>query len=75
MSSASSLFTPPAAGRTPDPSLAHRRASAVLTVSGQTDAHWPGPTSPVEQTSHWFLFGCIGFDLIGLAKDAPQDQK
>ena len=75
MASASSLFTPPAAGRTPDPSLAHRRAGAVVTVRWP-DGHPLADTDvTVEQTNHRFLFGCIGFDLIDLANDAPQDRE
>ena len=74
MPSASSLFTPPATGRTPDPSLAHRRADVVLTVRGPDGRLLAGTDVTVEQTNHRILFGCIGFDLIDLANDAPRDQ-
>ncbi|WP_159794571.1 endo-1,4-beta-xylanase [Puerhibacterium puerhi] len=62
--SSPSLFTPPAPGRTPDPSLAHRRADAVLTVVGPDGAPLADADVVVEQTDHRFWFGCIGFDLV-----------
>lgn len=64
-----SLFTPPSGGRTPDPSLAHRRADAVVTLVGPDGAPLADRDVVVQQTRHQFLFGCIGFDLIGLAND------
>lgn len=73
MPSATSLFTPPAPGRTPDPSLSHRRADAVITVLGPDGRPLAGTDVTVEQTRHRFLFGCIGFDLIDLANGTPQD--
>ncbi|WP_125776576.1 endo-1,4-beta-xylanase [Antribacter gilvus] len=63
----SSLFTPPAEGRTPDPSLAHRRADAVVTLRGADGAPLASRDVVVQQTRHAFLFGCIGFDLVDLA--------
>ncbi|HEX6198613.1 MAG TPA: endo-1,4-beta-xylanase [Jiangellaceae bacterium] len=68
-----SLFTPPAAGRTPHPGLAHRRAAAVVTVVGPDGSPVAGTDIVVEQTKHRFLFGCIGFDLIDHACGAPRE--
>jgi GH35 family endo-1,4-beta-xylanase len=73
MTSAASLFTPPAAHRTPDPSLAHRRADAVVTVLGPDGGPITGHDVVVEQTRHAFLFGCIGFDLVDLACGTPSN--
>jgi GH35 family endo-1,4-beta-xylanase len=63
-STSPSLFTPPAAGRAPDPALAHRRADVVLTVVGPDGTPLADAEVVVEQTDHRFLFGCIGFDLV-----------
>jgi GH35 family endo-1,4-beta-xylanase len=68
-----SLFTAPTDGRTPDPSLAHRRADATVTLSGPDGAPLADRDVVVRQTRHAFLFGCIGFDLVDLANGASQD--
>ncbi|WP_207211864.1 endo-1,4-beta-xylanase [Promicromonospora panici] len=68
-----SLFTAPDDGRTPDPSLAHRRADATVTLRGPDGAPLAGHDVVVRQTRHAFLFGCIGFDLMDLANDTSQD--
>jgi endo-1,4-beta-xylanase len=68
-----SLFTAPDEGRTPDPSLAHRRADATVTLRGPDGAPLAGHDVVVRQTRHAFLFGCIGFDLMDLANGASQD--
>lgn len=73
MTSATSLFTPPAAGRVPDPTLAHRGADAVVTVLGPDGSPLAGTDVTVEQTRHRFLFGCIGFDLVDLASGTPHE--
>lgn len=61
-----SLFTPPV-DRTPDPSLAHRRGAATVTLTGADGAPLAGADVVVRQTNHKFWFGCIGFDLVDLA--------
>ena len=68
-----SLFTVPDGGRTPDPSLAHRRADATVTLRGPDGAPLAGHDVVVRQTRHAFLFGCIGFDLVDLANGTAQD--
>jgi GH35 family endo-1,4-beta-xylanase len=68
-----SLFTAPDEGRTPDPSLAHRRADATVTLRGPDGAPLADHDVVVRQTRHAFLFGCIGFDLVDLANGASQD--
>ncbi|WP_051433325.1 endo-1,4-beta-xylanase [Promicromonospora kroppenstedtii] len=68
-----SLFRAPGEGRTPDPSLAHRRADATATLRGPDGAPLAGHDVVVRQTRHAFLFGCIGFDLIDLANGTSQD--
>ena len=68
-----SLFTPPADGRTPDPSLAHRHAEAEITVLGPDGGRRTDTDVVVEQTRHEFLFGCIGFDFVDLACGTPRD--
>jgi len=68
-----SLFTAPDEGRTPDPSLAHRRAEATVTLRGPDGAPLADHDVVVRQTRHAFLFGCIGFDLIDLANGTSQD--
>lgn len=68
-----SLFTAPDEGRTPDPSLAHRRAEATVTLRGPDGAPLADHDVVVRQTRHAFLFGCIGFDLIDLANGISQD--
>ncbi|WP_275004171.1 endo-1,4-beta-xylanase [Promicromonospora iranensis] len=68
-----SLFTAPDEGRTPDPSLAHRRADATVTLRGPDGVPLAGHDVVVRQTRHAFLFGCIGFDLVDLANGTSQD--
>ncbi|MDR7380882.1 endo-1,4-beta-xylanase [Promicromonospora iranensis] len=68
-----SLFTAPDEGRTPDPTLAHRRADATVTLRGPDGAPLAGHDVVVRQTRHAFLFGCIGFDLVDLAHGTSQD--
>ena len=68
-----SLFTAPTEGRTPDPTLVHRRADATVTLSGPDGAPLAGQDVVVQQTRHAFLFGCIGFDLVDLANGTSQD--
>ncbi|HEX2856239.1 MAG TPA: endo-1,4-beta-xylanase [Propionibacteriaceae bacterium] len=53
----------------PDPSLAHRRGSLDLTVLGPDGVPLADAAVAVEQVSHEFGFGCIGFDFIPLAND------
>ena len=52
-----------------DPSLGHRRASAELTVLGPDGVPLADSEVSIEQVSHEFGFGCIGFDFIPLAND------
>lgn len=68
-----SLFTAPDDGRTPDPSLAHRRTDATVTLRGPDGAPLADRDVVVRQTRHAFLFGCIGFDLVDLANGTSQD--
>lgn len=68
----SSLFAPPVPRR-PDPTLAHRRARARLTLRGPDGAPLAGQEVVVRQTRHAFWFGCIGFDLVDLANGEPRD--
>jgi GH35 family endo-1,4-beta-xylanase len=68
------LFTPPT-DHTPDPSLAHRRADAVVTLLAADGAPLAGTDVVVRQTKHAFGFGCIGFDLIDLANGTSADQQ
>ncbi|ROR73641.1 endo-1,4-beta-xylanase [Bogoriella caseilytica] len=68
-----SLFTPPAPGRQPDPHLAHRRATASVTVHGPDGAPLADQVVTVRQRSHDFGFGCIGFDLIDHANGVSAD--
>ncbi|GAB4085280.1 endo-1,4-beta-xylanase [Myceligenerans cantabricum] len=69
----SSLFRPPATHR-PDPSFAHRRADARLTLHGPGGDPLAGTDVLVRQTRHAFWFGCIGFDLVDLANGDSRDQ-
>ncbi|GAB3162187.1 endo-1,4-beta-xylanase [Myceligenerans halotolerans] len=74
----SSLFRPPVTHR-PDPSLAHRRADARLTLQGPGGEPLAGVDVVVRQTRHAFWFGCIGFDLMDLgggdSRDPAYDQR
>ncbi|GAA4421322.1 endo-1,4-beta-xylanase [Georgenia halophila] len=73
MTSAASLFTPPATGRTPDPSLAHRRATATVTLLGGSGEPLRDRDVVVRQQQHAFGFGCIGFGLVDHANGASTD--
>ncbi|PZR52509.1 1,4-beta-xylanase [Xylanimonas oleitrophica] len=78
MSTPTSLFTPPV-DHVVDPDLAHRRADAVVTVTGADGAPLADTDVLVEQTQHRFGFGCIGFDLVdhanGTSADPAYDQR
>lgn len=50
-----------------DPSMGHRTVEATLTVRGPDGQPVRDADVVVEQQRHEFLFGCIGFDLVGLA--------
>ena len=50
-----------------DPAMQHRTVETTLTVRGPDGRPLPGTPVVVEQQRHAFLFGCIGFDLVGLA--------
>lgn len=64
MSTTTSLFTPPSSDYPLDATFAHRRASAVVTVTGPDGAPLADADVVVEQTNHAFKFGNIGFELI-----------
>nr|WP_233275964.1 endo-1,4-beta-xylanase [Isoptericola variabilis] len=66
------LFTAPV-DHTPDLTLAHRRADAVVTVLGADGTPLDDTEVVVEQTRHAFGFGCIGFDLVDLANGTSAD--
>ncbi len=70
MSTTTSLFTPPASDYKRDPSLAHRRAGAAVTVRGADGAPLADTDVVVEQTRHDFLFGNIGFEFVDHVSDA-----
>jgi GH35 family endo-1,4-beta-xylanase len=55
-----------------DASLAHRRASATLTVVDAAGAPLRDAEVGIEQVRHQFGFGNIGFDLIALANDETE---
>ena len=50
-----------------DPAMRHRTVEATLTVQDADEQPLRDATVVVEQRSHDFLFGCIGFDLVPLA--------
>ena len=50
-----------------DPSMRHRTVETTLTVRGPDGQPLRDTPVVVEQSRHEFLFGCIGFDLVGLA--------
>lgn len=52
---------------TPDPSMAHRRTEARITLVDVSGARLADTDVVVRQRTHAFGFGCIGFDFIGLA--------
>jgi endo-1,4-beta-xylanase len=54
-----------------DPALRHRVAEAAVTVLGPDGAPLARAEVTVAQRRHAFLFGCIGFDFIGLANGEP----
>ena len=64
MTSTTSLFTPPG-NYTIDPTFAHRRGTSTLTVRGADGQALANTEVTVEQTKHQFLFGNIGFELMG----------
>ncbi|MDS2172301.1 endo-1,4-beta-xylanase [Nesterenkonia sp. CL21] len=68
-----SLFTPPAPGRTPDPNLAHRRAQVTVTLTRDDGAPLAGRDVTARQTSQSFGFGCIGFELLDHITGESQD--
>jgi endo-1,4-beta-xylanase len=49
------------------PDFAHRRVRATLRLIGGDDAPLCGAVASVEQVTHTFQFGNIGFDFVGLA--------
>ena len=51
----------------PDPAMRHRTVETTLEVRGPDGQPLRDATVVVEQRSHEFLFGCIGFELVGLA--------
>ena len=57
----------PRSHRPTDPDLAHRTGDVRLVVRDATGAPLARTEVVVDQTRHAFRFGCIGFDLIGLA--------
>ena len=66
------LFTAPT-DHTPDPSLAHRRAQAEVTVTGPDGVPLAGTDVVVAQRRHAFGFGCIGFELVDHANGRSAD--
>ena len=54
-------------GITLPPALAHRDAGSVLTLVDDSGRPLANRSVTVEQRSHAFGFGNIGFDFIGLA--------
>ena len=50
----------------PDPTLAHRRAAATITLRRPDGEPLSDAVVTVEQTRHEFGFGCIGFDFLPL---------
>ena len=58
-----------------DPALRHRCVETTLTVRDPDGWPVPDATVVVEQRSHAFLFGCIGFDLVGLANGEDGSQE
>lgn len=69
-----SLFAPPAPGRTPDPSLAHRRALVTATLTDGDGAPLADRDVTVRQRSQAFGFGCIGFELVDHIIGESQDR-
>jgi GH35 family endo-1,4-beta-xylanase len=64
-----SLFTPPVDDYALDPTYAHRRTAAVVTVTGADGSPLADTDVVVEQTNHAFTFGNIGFELIDYIND------
>ena len=50
-----------------DPAMQHRTVDTTLTVRGPDREPLRDTAVVVEQRGHEFLFGCIGFELVGLA--------
>ena len=69
-----SLFSSPGPLRGHDPSLAHRRAQATLTLTGADGAPLADRDVLVRQRDHAFGFGCIGFELIDWINGRSQDE-
>ncbi|GAA1166773.1 endo-1,4-beta-xylanase [Nesterenkonia sandarakina] len=69
-----SLFTSPGSSLRPDPGLAHRRAQATLTVTGEDGSPLAEQDVLVRQRDHAFGFGCIGFELIDWINGRSQDE-
>ncbi|MDR0482940.1 MAG: endo-1,4-beta-xylanase [Cellulomonadaceae bacterium] len=77
MAPVSSLFTSPGT-YVVDPTLAHRRGQAVVTVLDAAGKPVADAPVTVEQTNHQFLFGNIGFELIDWingSSDGAQDEQ
>ena len=56
-----SLFTAPTEGRTPDPTLVHRRADATVTLSGPDGAPLAGQDVVVQQAMNALRNGRTSF--------------
>ncbi|GGC01282.1 beta-xylanase [Cellulomonas carbonis] len=52
-----------------DPAMSHRRGQTTVRVLDTSGSPLADTDVVVEQRSHSFAFGCIGFDFIGLAND------
>jgi len=50
-----------------DPRFAHRHTQSTVTVTDAAGTPLPDREVVVEQTTHAFLFGNVGFDFVGLA--------
>jgi len=57
----------PLSSPAPDPTLAHRRGSAVLTITAPDGSPLVDADVTVRQTGHAFGVGNIGFELVPLA--------
>lgn len=61
------------AARPIDERYRHRQVRATVTLVDGAGEPLRGVAVDVEQASHAFLFGNIGFDLVDLANDEPTD--
>ena len=52
--------------------IAHRATELVLTITDADGRPLSDAAVTIEQTSHAFGFGNIGFDLVGLANGSPE---